>query len=232
MKCSLVLALLASLLAAPAVMAQPPAAPAKPAPTPTKSTPAQPAKKDDAAPKKDDKAKDAKPAAMEPGDKAGPNHEFLKQLVGEWQAEAKDLTPGQEATDKGTMSNTMVFGGRFLSSEFKGRLHGQFFFGGGMWGYNNTEKRFESSWADSSGTALSFMTGSVSADGKVFTMTGESTNPATGKKSATKEVTTITGKDSYKLEIYGDGAKSMEVLFTKGKAAEKDDKKDEKPKGK
>jgi hypothetical protein len=239
MKHSLLLALIVSLLAAPWVMAQPPTKPTPSKPTDPKAAPAPSKKAEEAQPKKDDKAKDSKPSnvdamkAWEEAGKPGPNHKLLGQFEGEWQTEAKDLTPGQEATDKGTMTSKMVYGGRFLSMEYDGRFHGQFFRGGGMWGYNNTEKRFESTWADSSGTMLSFMTGSVSADGKVFTMTGEITDPASGKKTMQKEVTTIVGRDSYKMEFYMDGVKGMEIVFAKGKAADKkEEKKDEKPKGK
>jgi hypothetical protein len=165
--------------------------------------------------------------------KPGPNHKLLEWFAGEWQVAVKDLTPGQESTDEGVMTAKMVYGGRFLSSEFDGRFHGKFFRGGGMMGYNNTSKKFESTWADARDTSISFMTGAMSADNKVLTMTSEMTDPATGKKVAMKEVDKITGKDTYTGEFFMGDTKVMELSYVRGKAAEKkDDKKEEKPKTK
>lgn len=266
MKRSLALALIASLLAAPAVMAQT-NAPAKPktapANTPVGSAPTGPGA-DTGAPntpvqpgptakvggkngtgvvvsapevKQDGKGAAAAGAsgaqkAMEEAAKPGANHKLLEWFAGEWQVVVKDLTPGQESTDEGVMTAKMVYGGRFLQSEFDGRFHGKFFRGGGMMGYNNNTKKFESTWADARDTGITFMSGSMSADNKVLTLTSEMTDPASGKKVTMKEVDRITGKDSYTGEFYMGDTKIMELSYVRGKAEKKDDMKDEKPKAK
>jgi hypothetical protein len=266
MKRLLGIALIASLLAAPAVMAQT-TAPTKPkaaptgtpigsapggasneggAPQPAQSGPSAtiggkdaPNGKVHGAPEAKQEGKgaaapgaDAK-KAWEEAAKAGPNHKLLEWFAGEWRVVVKDLTPGQESTDEGVMTAKMVYGGRFLQSEYDGRFHGKFFRGGGMMGYNNMSKKFESTWADGRDTAISFMTGSMSADNKVLTMTSEATDPASGKKVTMKEVDRITGKDTYTGEFFVGEMKVMELSYVRGKAAEKkDDKKEEKPKGK
>ncbi len=266
MKRLLGFALIASLLAAPAVMAQtnapaapksvPPGAPANSVPggkNSEKDTASQPAQSGpsariggkDAPNGKVNTPQDAKQdgkgaapgadaqKAMEEAAKAGPNHKLLEWFAGEWQVVVKDLTPGQESTDEGVMTAKMVYGGRFLLSDFDGRFHGKFFRGGGMMGYNNATKRFESTWADSRDTAIAFMSGSMSADNKVLTMTSEMNDPTTGKKVTMKEVDTITGKDAYKGEFYMGTMKVMDLSYVRGKAAEKkSDTKDEKPKAK
>jgi hypothetical protein len=234
----LALALTASLLAAPAALAQPKTTPA-PAPAPAAQpdkTPAKPAKDDKPTPSKTDKpapksdapAGDDKSKAFEDANKPGPNHKMLEQLKGEWAAEVKDLTPGQETTDKGTMTCEVVFGGRFLTMDFDGRSHGKFFKGGGMMGYNNQDKRFEATWADSMSTGIMFMTGSSSNDGKTFTLTGEMPNPMTGKKSTWKEVIAITAKDAWHDDFYMvDGGKEMKVMEISYPKAGKGEKKDD-----
>ncbi len=257
MKNFLGLALVASLLAAPAVMAQT-TAPAKPKTAPP-NTPAdtkpsgggseQPATATpqpgpsakvggkngtgvvNGAPEAKQEGKGAAPAAageaakkaMDESAKAGPNHKLLEWFEGEWQVEVKDLTPGQESTDKGVMTGKMVYGGRFLQNDYDGRFHGKFFRGGGMMGYNNNTKKFENTWADSRDTAISFMTGTISADNKVLTFTGETTDPTSGKKAATREIDRITGKDSYTGEFYMGDMKIMELSYVRGKAADKKD---------
>jgi hypothetical protein len=270
MKRSLALALIACLVAAPAVMAQT-NAPASPKVGPTGTpqgtapgagggglrdgssdvaptsagnaqTGGKDAQKGQPAAKQDGKGAppagnaDAMMKAWEEAAKPGPNHKLLEWFEGEWQAEVKDLSPGMESSDKGTLTCKMVYGGRFLSMDYDGRFHGKFFRGGGMWGYNNTDKKFESSWADSMGSMISYMTGTVSADKKVFTLSGDMTDPTAGKKISQKEVITITGKDTYKQEFFMGEQKVMEISYTKGKAEKREDKKDEKkeekPKGK
>jgi hypothetical protein len=232
MKRLLAVSLLAALVATPIVLAQQPAG--KPATTgqSPKATAAQPPKDDKGA----EKAKPAdKPKVEEKGksgedsDKPGPNHKMLAALEGEWAAEVRELTPGAETTDKGTMTCKMVYGGRFLMMDFDGRSHGKFFKGGGLWGYNNAQKRFESTWADSMGTGIVFMSGSTTGDGKVFTMTGESNDPATGKGMSIKEVSTIKDKNTWHTDFFlvngGKEMKVMEIEYTRAKGekpAEKD----------
>ncbi len=277
MKRLLGLTLSASLLAAPAVLAQP-TAPAKPKTAPANTpvgsvpttptlepaapTPAQPGPSAkvggkngngvvNGTPEAKQDGKGATPAAgeaakkaMEDAAKVGPNHKLLEWFEGEWQVEVKDLTPGQESTDKGVMTGKMAYGGRFLQNDYDGRFHGKFFRGGGMMGYNNNTKKFESTWADSRDTAISFMTGTISADNKVLTFIGETIDPTSGKKAVTKEIDRITGKDTYTGEFYVGDMKIMELSYVRGKTADKkddstekkadkkDDKKDDKPKTK
>jgi len=234
MKHSIYLALAALLVASPFAFAQGD----KPAEQP------KPAEKPAAKPV--EKPQDVKPAphelspiekmakAWEDAAKVGPNHKLLKHFEGAWDAEIHELTPGMETTDSGVLTATLIRGDRFLSIDFKGKSHGKPLEGGGLWGYSNVDKRFEETWADNLSTQLSFLTGSADKAGKVFTMTGEYTDPVSGKKSQQKEVTTIVNKDSYRSEFYmtedGKESKVMEIVYTRAKPPEKpkDEAKDEK----
>ncbi len=226
----LVTSVLAALFAAPA-LAQPPAkdAPAK-----------KDAPKHEAQPNKDAQA--MQEAWMKAG-QPGANHKLLSQMEGEWTAETTEMMPGApEAKSKGTMRSKVVLDGRFLHMEYDGKAHGQPYRGAGTMGYNNTDKRFESTWSDSMGTATSFMTGTADAAGKVFTMTGEHTNPASGKKETAKEVITITDSGHYTMDFFmsmdGKDVKVMTIAFTRGKGGKEgkhdnhSDSHDDKGKGK
>lgn len=200
-----------------------------------------------------DAKKDAPPAAGQPtkeqqamqeawmkAGQPGANHKLLAQMEGEWSADTTEMMPGgPEAKSKGQMRSKVVLDGRFLHMEYEGKAHGQPYRGAGTMGYNNTDKRFESTWSDSMGSATSFMTGQVDASGKVFTMTGEHTNPATGKKEATKEVITIVDNGHYTMDFFmtmeGKDVKVMTIAFERGKGGKHDehgDKDKDKDKGK
>lgn len=188
----------------------------------------QPAKKDAPAVKVERNAKE-QPKSTNPAAEAwakagevGPMHKLIAQYEGEWTTEAREFgTDGTPSSaDKGKMSCKMVLGGRFLHSELDGRYKGQFFKGSGLMGYNNVDKRVESTWAESTGTGISMMTGQFDAAGKVLTLTGEYTDPVSGKKTTIKEVTTWTGPDAYKSEFFDEkGTKTMEISYTKGTGA-------------
>ena len=221
--------------------AQGTAAPPKPADKPAAAQPAKPA----------DKPSDKKPEpaasggqdykameeAWENAGKPGPMHEHLKAFEGEWETEVKSMMPGApDKPDKGTMKMKMEMGGRFISMDYDGRRQGKFLRGHGYMGYNNVEKRYESVWMDSMGSGIDMNTGQADAAGKVFTLTGEMTDPSNGKKMKTREVTTVVSKDTIKMEFFGtvDGKemKMEEITFTRaGKADKAADKPADKPKG-
>lgn len=168
-------------------------------------------------PKTDDK----KPAAANPMEEAwmkagevGPNQKLLSWFAGEWEVTVQDLmTPGA-AAEKGKMHAQMVLDGRILVQHFEGSMEGKPFTGMGSCGYNNTSKKFESTWMDSMSTATAWMTGTADAANKVFTYTGTSANPMTGSDTHEKWVVTITGKDTYKEEFFSDmmGGKETKIM--------------------
>lgn len=191
--------------------------------TPAKQ--AQPAKPE-AKPLKPVAAADDAKKANEPG----LAHKALEFFEGEWNCDLKLIGPdGSGSAEKGVMTYKMVYGGRFLTEDYDGRLGGKFFKGGGLWGYNNATKKYETVWADSSSTALSNMTGTADAAGKVFTFHSENTDTASGKTVKHREVVTIVDKNTHTYDVFethdGKEMKVMEVTCTKAKAgaAEKKD---------
>lgn len=224
MKRFLSIAMLAGLVLSPAALAQnaPKAQPEKPAPPVT----AKPAPQPEKPAMPDQKAMEE---AWEKAGQPGANHKLLSQFEGEWQAEAKEFMPGggtPEST-KGGLRCKMMFGGRYLHMEFEGKMHEKAYHGAGLMGYNNTDKKFETTWADSMNTALSVMSGTADAAGKVITLTGQCTDPTTNQKIAQREVWTITDKDHFRMDFYmtmgGQEMKAMEISYTRGKGGGHDD---------
>lgn len=223
---------LACLLAAPALAQNQPAgpAPARKLEVPGRGKPANPAQPPS------EPGESAKPPANLPDPQQmqaiikagipGEAHQKLEAMVGEWTAlvrtRTSDLAPWTES--KGSARNRMDMEGRFLVSEFSGDFAGAPFTGLLTWGYDNTARRYQSTWRDSLSTGLTFLTGSADGPGKVFTMTGEFADPATGRARQMKVITTIAGPDAHTTEFFQPDAsgamfKNMEILYTKGGAA-------------
>ena len=121
-------------------------------------------------------------ANAQEGPKPRPEHDKLKQLVGEWNTKTKLHIPGVPAQETaGEQKATMEVGGLFLASEFKGQMFGQQFLGRGLTGYDTFKKKYTGVWVDTMSTALYTVEGSFDKAGKVLTENMEGPDPATGK---------------------------------------------------
>jgi len=124
-------------------------------------------------------------------------------------------SPAQKAT--GTSEHEMVLGGRFLQMKMKSSMMGMDWEAMSLIGYDNFEKRFVSTWADSAGTAIYVTHGHSNRDGKTIRLYGPMNEPTLGVvgKYARYDWTlvdentlTVTG---YDLGL-GEKAKVMEVV--------------------
>ncbi|MFG0284001.1 MAG: DUF1579 domain-containing protein [Phycisphaerales bacterium JB039] len=149
----------------------------------------------------------------------GEQHEAISHMAGVWDAEAKFwMAPGAEPMiSSGVEKNTMVFGGRYLKSEFEGEFSGEKFQGLGYMGYSNADKKYQSVWMDSTGTAIGWSTGTV--EGDTITLTGEETDPFTGEVMKFKDVGVMKDMNTRVFSRYymmgDDEFKSMEITFTR-----------------
>jgi hypothetical protein len=197
---------------------------AKPAPKPQEKMPE----------KMGDKGHDsnAEMEAWMESSKPGEMHKWLAQFAGTWETETTEFSPeGAGKPEKGKMEYKLTMGGRFLEMNFEGRMHGQFYHGGGAMGFNNIDQRFESTWMDTMSSNMLFMTGTADKDGKMLTLKGEFTNPMTKTKDAFKEVLTVVDKDHHKSEFFGtmngQEMKMMEITYAReAKGTMKSDKMD------
>jgi hypothetical protein len=168
--------------------------------------------------------------AMTPGEP----HKLLQKSEGTWDTVMRmwEMGPDAPPTEiKGTTEFKPVLGGRFIMQQLhsnmsmpddKGQMHDLPWEGMGLFGYDNYRKIYVGCWADTMGTQLLAMKGSLSQDGKVLTMYGEMDEPMMGVIGRyNRYVTTYIDDNTQKFEIYdlhaGDNYKAVEVMYTRRK---------------
>jgi len=163
-------------------------------------------------------------AMMEKFEKAGTPGEPHKQLAsmeGKWDTKTKSWMepnkPPMETT--GSCEQKMIMDGRFLKQKCRGEMMGKQFEGMGLTGYDNTTKKYTSTWMDNMSTALHVMEGSAS-DAKTINQEGEYTCPIRGHMKL-RSVMKIVDNNTNIFEMYGTDDKSgqetkmMEITYTR-----------------
>jgi hypothetical protein len=175
------------------------------------------------------KAKEAAPpddkAMMEAMMKAatpGEQHKMLVAMAGTWHTKTKMWTaPNQPPTEsQGESTITVVLGGRFIQESAKSEMMGMPFEGTGLTGYDNIQKKFVGTWADSFGTMIMMMTGTWDAATKSITWIGKYPDPLTGKTKTMKMTTKEIDANNHVSEFWdevspGKFAKIMELTYTR-----------------
>jgi len=141
----------------------------------------------------------------------GKMQELLTKDAGEWTGKSTMwMGPeGPPMTSDCTSTVTPIMDGRYIKVEMKGDMPGMGpYHGGGIYGYDNVSKKFVSSWIDNHSTGIMQGEGELSDDGKSITWNSKFNCPLTKKPSVMKEVDTITGADTKKLEMWGDDPKT------------------------
>lgn len=163
-------------------------------------------------------------AAMMKASQPGQEHKNLARMAGDWDYTSKMwMAPGQAPDEsKGTMHGEMVMGGRYVQHHWKGSFSGMPFEGMGTEGYDNTTKKFISTWIDNMGTGMMMSTGTCDSAGKVCTMTGDMADPMSGQTVTTKGVITWIDNDHFRNEMFmkdpsGGEMKMMEINASRKK---------------
>jgi hypothetical protein len=121
--------------------------------------------------------------------KPGPEHAFLKQGEGVWDAKAKS-TGGDS---KGELHCKMALNGLWLLETYKGEAGGQVFEGRGSTSYDPARKKFVNVWIDSMVPSPMISEGTYDKAKKTMTLVG--TMPMPDGKSMKSSIT-ITYKDA------------------------------------
>jgi hypothetical protein len=166
------------------------------------------------------------PAQMEAWMKAstpGDQHKKLSFFLGDWKASNTMWMEGSEMKSEGSAHYEWALGGRYMISKHTGNFGGMPFEGMGIDGYDNVNKEFFSVWMDNMGTGYMLSKGKESADGKSVTFIGSTKDPMTGKMVEHRMVSTITGPDTSKFEMWMTPSgeketKAMEILYTRVKS--------------
>jgi hypothetical protein len=153
--------------------------------------------------------------AQEPP-KPGPEHEKLKELVGDWDCTIK--FGNMEA--KGAAVYKLDFGGFYLIEQFEGDFGGMKFRGRGQMGYCPLRQKYITMWIDSMSPSPMVMIGTFDKDGKTLTEEGEGPNHE-GKMTKMKTVSTMTDKDTVNMTMYevkdGKDTETMSIVYKRKK---------------
>ena len=111
-------------------------------------------------------------------------------------------------------------GGRFLREETTGTFLGLSQTGLGITGYDNSKKKYQSTWIDNLHTTLYTSEGSLGADGRTLTSYGRASEPMTGERDRiARFVLTRIDDDRLQFEAYdvaaGTGYKVLEIDYVR-----------------
>ena len=112
-------------------------------------------------------------------------HKVLEPLVGNWTYDGQWwMSPDAPAESmKGTATNTLIFGGRFLREEVHAPAQGDqpAFEGLGFTGYDNIRKEYQTVWFDNMNTSMMRGAGKFDAATSTLTDEGDFSCPITGE---------------------------------------------------
>ncbi len=151
--------------------------------------------------------------AQEPP-KAGPEHEVLKKMEGNWNLVMK--FGGMES--KGTVAYKMELGGLWLTGAMESELFGAKFQGKSLDTYDAGKKKYVGVWIDSMGTQPMILEGTYDKDKKTLTISGDGPG-MDGKPTKYKSVAVYTDADTINFSMYtGDGKDPMfTIVYTRKK---------------
>lgn len=151
----------------------------------------------------------------------GKYHKWLSSFDGKWNGDVKLWTdPSQPpVASKISTINETIMNGLYQKSTHSGEMMGRKFMGEGVVGYDNTVKRYVSTWIDNFGSGIMQMEGELSSDEKVMITTGTMADPMSGQAMKVKQVLTYISDDKHLFEMYmvvGDTEmKTMEITYTR-----------------
>lgn len=154
-------------------------------------------------------------------------HKVLAAEEGTWDATVKSYQNGPDSdpvVSKGVEVNTVLPGGLWVSSVFRGDFAGVVFEGRGQFGYDPYKKKYVGTWIDSMAPTLTVLEGTYDEKTKTITYTGDGVCPLDGTKLAQKMVTTTKSDGTREFTLYLNGTitggkemKMMQIVYTKRK---------------
>lgn len=153
------------------------------------------------------------PAGAQQMPTPGPEHDVLKQDVGNWDATVETWTaPNTPPSLSKGASTTRLLGGFWVIDDFKADFMGMAFEGHGTTGYDPIKKKYIGTWVDSMTPGLNISESTW--DAKTQTMTGVNEGPGPdGKPSKTKGVTQWQGADKKVFSMYTPGPDGKDVMM-------------------
>ncbi len=133
----------------------------------------------------------------------GPFHKLLQQSDGIWSATITFWNQGEKGeTSQAECTNSMILGGRYQQSVYKGMMMGMPFEGVGTTAYDNARKVFLTTWIDNMGTSMMYAEGQYDSAKKQIAFQGYTSDPQIGALTDYRETFTIADPDRQVLEMY------------------------------
>jgi hypothetical protein len=173
-----------------------------------------------------EKAKSAKDAviaadlerAMTPGE----GQKKLAFLVGTFDVRFRTWANPNDppSEDAGVMIGNIVLGGRYAQIMLAGTVAGEPYSGIGYAGFDNTTKKYMTTFMDSASTGMEWYTGGFDPSGMKATLKGTVANPVSGKPSPQELRLTLDAAGNHVMELWGYGLgvkmfKMMELAYTR-----------------
>lgn len=151
--------------------------------------------------------------------KPGEAHKMMAKAEGKWKTTTKYwMAPGGEPqVSEGEAHAEMIFGGRYLQTNYHGKAMGMPFEGFSLEGYDNAKGVYQTIWVDNMGTGITMAEGVYDADAKEYVMHGTYVNPQTKEDVKYTNKVRIISDDEFVFEMYmhgpdGSEFKTMEML--------------------
>lgn len=140
----------------------------------------------------------------------GAHHKLLTDTSGSWTGTCTIwMSPDQPpVTTPVTGKFTSMFDGRYIECEYQGDGPMGPFHGKGVYGYDNVDKQFVSSWYSNCGTSIMNGEGQLSKDGKTIDWTYACTCPLRKKPTTMREMMGIPDANTMKIETWGEDPRS------------------------
>ena len=158
----------------------------------------------------------------EPGDE----HRVLGHMVGKWHIQTTFwMTPDAEPqTSEATSDARWIIGRRYVAESVLGtmEIEGESmpFEGLGMTGYDKMAGQYIGTWMDSMSTSLLTFTGSYDADTRTLSMTGDCTDPMSGRPMTIRSDATFVSDETFTVKMYHDYEgepefQCLELIYTR-----------------
>jgi len=142
-------------------------------------------------------------SAMEKSAALSDAHKKLKVFEGAWDVSTTLYVKGQPQPGySGKADFWSILGDRFVVEDFKGKFLDKPVASHIIFGYDNSKKKYVSVRITSLGTEVMNREGTLSADGKVLTLTGESFDATTNKSAQGRMVYRFESNDKINVEVY------------------------------
>lgn len=151
----------------------------------------------------------------------GEMHKKLAHDSGSWDEEITMwMAPGAKPqTNKATCENHMILGDRYQQSMHSGNMDGMPFEGIGTTGYDNSLKKFVSTWIDNMGSGIMVCEGTFDSKTNTINFTGKTVDPVTQKYVPFRETFTFIDDNNSLMEMFmlanGKEYKSMSIKLTR-----------------